>query len=131
MNNQNFRNRLIDCLSKYRNLGEVVLPNGTTSIGKIPGKEKWFLIHLFGGLNLKEIQEMEEAIDRPFPESLKMFLRTMNGTALFGAGQLSLWGKINPVRQDMPNYQPISLVNAQLDELATMTNLPPDAIVIG
>lgn len=125
-----FKESLLALLDKYRELGEVVLPNGTMSIGKIPGKEKWFLVHLYAGLSSNEIQQMEDAIGRRFPEGLRNFYRQFNGMTLFGAGQLEIWGTIGPAPKGMPNYQPISLVNAQ-DTRFELRNALSDAIFFG
>lgn len=126
-----FLAKLIGLLDKYRDLGEVTFPNGTISIGKIPGKQKWFLVHIFGALNAAQIKEIEEYLGRPLPNHLRAFLSRYNGLCLFGAGQIELWGHIGPARQDMPNYQPISIVNANNDLAGRVSNLPIGALFIG
>lgn len=122
---------LLDVLEKYRNCGEIIHPDGTRSIGKIPEKEKWFLFHLFKGLELEEIREIEASIDRAFPESLKRFYNTFNGVLLYGAGQVSIWGLRKKTRSDMPNYQPIPFVISHLDEAKEIFNSPDGAIYFG
>jgi len=126
-----FLNRLLEILDKYRDLGEIAFPNGTMSIGKIPSKEKWFLIHLYSGLSVEQIEKMASCITNHFPKHLKRFYSVSNGMQLFGAGQFRLWGYRASARQDMPNYQPPMLFtkNPQID-LGIM-DAPNDAIFIG
>lgn len=126
-----FKSRLLALLDKYRGLGELVHPNGTISIGKIPGKTQWFLFHLYTGLDNDEIRRLELAIGLVFPEQLRRFYRTFNGASLFGAGQISLWGMRGEAPLDMPNYQPISFVSSHLGECQAMSNSPKGAIYFG
>jgi hypothetical protein len=129
--NLQLKERLLVILDKYRDLGEVVHPDGTMSVGKIPGKEKWFLFHFYKGLTSEEIQQMERAIGRSFPESLRKFYQQMNGVGLFPAGQVSIWGLRGASPVAMPNYQPIPFAISHMDEIQRMNNVPGDLIFFG
>lgn len=111
-----FLDELLLVLDKYRDLGEITHPNGTISIGKIPGKEKWFLIHLYAGLSPKEISRLEKSIGKALPSPLKKFYSILNGLSLFGAGQFGISGLRGSARHDMPNYQPTPFPPSHLDE---------------
>jgi len=126
-----FKVRLLKILDKYRDLGEIVHPNGTMSIGKIPGKQKWFLIHLYAGTDQKRLSVLENKIKLPIPLHLKKFYTLFNGMTLFGAGQFRLWGFPEPARKDMPNYQAASFFIADPKVELGIHNALDDIVFFG
>ena len=126
-----FRHRLLQTVDQYRDSGAITHPNGTISIGKIPGREKWFLIHLYAGLADDEIRKIESRLDRRLPGQLREFYRQFNGMTLFGAGQVQIWGLRGEARMDMPNYQPISITTGHTDTYAELQHVPDDALFFG
>jgi len=125
-----FLNRLLEILDKYRDLGEIVFPNGTMSIGKIPGKEKWFLCHIYGKLNLEQIKELSSWSKTDIPSHLKKFYAICNGMTLF-SGHFGIYGFRGQAPDNMPNYQPTPFFTAQRNAYLAVINAPHDAIFIG
>jgi SMI1-KNR4 cell-wall len=128
--NLNLKNMLFDKLKKYRNLGYVEFVDGTISIAKIPNKEQWFLFHFYSALDNERIISMEKQLNRFIPNLLKEFYKIMNGADLF-SGLFEIWGSIGPARKDMPNFQPISLVNGNQSNLARFEMVPDNIVFFG
>ncbi len=126
-----FKRNLLNILDKYRDLGEIVHPNGTISIGKIPNKNKWFLIHLYAGLKQDGILKLEAQTNFKFPTTLNTFYSKFNGVSLFGAGQFGISGLRFASRNDMPNYQPSPYPPRHLDESYNYINKPKDVVFFG
>lgn len=130
---QNFslRDELLGLLQRFEHLGMIQFENGTISIGKLPRKKQWFLAHVFGPLQQADIDEIGARLHRTIPHGLCDMLRQFNGATLFGAGQIQIWGLRGPAPEDMPNYQPVSLVNANLEIYHRTENLPKGVVFFG
>lgn len=120
---------------RFGHLGMSDLPNGTRLIGKIPNAPgNWFLASLYAGLNLKQIEKMEEIINTSLPTPLKEFYGQFNGLRLFGLFfidglRFMMGGPEMP--PGTPNYQPISLEQTQRQLFLYMEDPPVGAVFFG
>ena len=75
---------ILKFLDIYRLFGEKRLKNGTYLIGQAPhiAPNAW-LHSIYPGLNLNEIKELENILDKPIPECYRSFLEKSNGLKIF------------------------------------------------
>lgn len=109
--------RALDDLSRWRQLGEIMLADGTRLIGRVPhvAPEAW-LHQLFGPLAPEKVHDLQESLHFRFPKELADFYTLCNGLNMFSC-TLCIYGRrTSYARRGEAIWQPFDIVAANTIE---------------